>query len=349
MKRLLLLLLGCLCLGGCASLPGEERSFALCLGVHTSTSGVEVAVQLPNYKGDQKYLVLSAAGDSFVEALSSLTAVSPSRLHFGQLRLVVFSQETAASAGFPQLVAEISNIPSMRLSAMALLTEDSVSQLLETLTPQTGVRLSKYLDTLLRTRVELGCLPGSTLSDMRRMGQRQSPALGRMALKKEGLPQDGLNAPAEALSAGSEGEVIFGGCGLIGQDGLLHDTLSLRETQLLTLLLGRSRDLPLTWEEAAFTLHVKELSVNWTKGQVTAKVVGRALMTRGAPAQAEALLEKDLRAVLQRLNAASCDALGLRRQEMFTHPLSMGMSVEAWTEEMHRLQVEAEVTLLPQA
>ena len=246
MKRLLLLLLGCLCLGGCASLPGEERSFALCLGVHTSTSGVEVAVQLPNYKGDQKYLVLSAAGDSFDEALSSLTAVSPSRLHFGQLRLVVFSQETAASAGFPQLVAEISNIPSMRLSAMALLTEDSVSQLLETLTPQTGVRLSKYLDTLLRTRVELGYLPGSTLSDMRRMGQRQSPALGRMALKKEGLPQDGLNAPAEALSAGSEGEVIFGGCGLIGQDGLLHDTLSLRETQLLTLLLGRSRDLPLT-------------------------------------------------------------------------------------------------------
>ena len=347
MKRLLLLLLGCLCLGGCASLPGEERSFALCLGVHTSTSGVEVAVQLPNYKGDQKYLVLSAAGDSFDEALSSLTAVSPSRLHFGQLRLVVFSQETAASAGFPQLVAEISNIPSMRLSAMALLTEDSVSQLLETLTPQTGVRLSKYLDTLLRTRVELGYLPGSTLSDMRRMGQRQSPALGRMALKKEGLPQDGLNAPAEALSAGSEGEVIFGGCGLIGQDGLLHDTLSLRETQLLTLLLGRSRDLPLTWEEAAFTLHVKELSVNWTKGQVTAKVVGRALMTRGAPAQAEALLEEDLRAVLQRLNAASCDALGLRRQEMFTHPLSMGMSVEAWTEEMHRLQVEAEVTLLP--
>ena len=95
---------------------------------------------------------------------------------------------------------------------------------------------------------------------------------------------------------------------------------------------------------------MKELSVNWTKGQVTAKVVGRALITRGAPAQAEALLEEDLRAgALQRLNAASCDALGLRRQEMFTHPLSMGMSVEAWTEEMHRLQVEAEVTLLPQA
>lgn len=349
MKRLLLLLLGCLCLGGCASLPGEERSFALCLGVHASTSGVEVAIQLPNYKGDQKYLILSAAGDSFDEALSSLTAVSPSRLNFGQLRLVVFSQETAASADFPQLVAEISAIPDIRLSAMALLTEDSVSQLLEALTPQTGVRLSKYLDTLLRARVELGLLPGSTLSDMRRMGQRQSPALGRMVLKKEDLPQDGLNTQAEALSAGSEGEVIFGGCGLIGQDGLLHDTLSLRETQLLTLLLGRSRDLPLTWEEAALTLHVKELSVDWFQGQVTAKVVGRALMTRGAPAEAETLLEEDLRALMKRLNAASCDALGLRRQEMFTHPFSMGMSVAEWTGEMHRLQVEAEVTLLPQA
>lgn len=349
MRRLLLLLLACLCLGGCASLPGEERSFALCLGVHTSTSGVEVAVQLPNYKGDRKYLVLSAAGDSFDEALSSLTAVSPSRLHFGQLRLVVFSRETAASADFPQLVAEISAIPSMRLSAMALLTEDSVSQLLEALSPQTGVRLSKYLDTLLRTRVELGLLPDSTLSDMRRMGLRQSPALGLMALKKAGLPQDGLDTQAEALSAGNEGEVIFGGCGLIGQDGLLHDTLSLRETQLLTLLLGRSRDLPLTWEEAAFTLHVKELSIDWTKGQVTARIVGRALMTRGSPAQAEALLEEDLRAVMRRLNAASCDALGLRRQEMFTHPFSMGISTEEWAEALHRLQPEAEVTLLPQA
>ena len=41
MKRLWALLLCCLCLGGCASLPGEERSFALCLGVHASTSGVE--------------------------------------------------------------------------------------------------------------------------------------------------------------------------------------------------------------------------------------------------------------------------------------------------------------------
>ena len=101
MKRLLLLLLGCLCLGGCASLPGEERSFALCLGVHTSTSGVEVAVQLPNYKGDQKYLVLSAAGDSFDEALSSLTAVSPSRLHFGQLRLVVFPRRPPPRRAFP--------------------------------------------------------------------------------------------------------------------------------------------------------------------------------------------------------------------------------------------------------
>ena len=67
--------------------------------------------------------------------------------------------------------------------------------------------------------MELGYLPGSTLSDMRRMGQRQSPALGRMALKKEGLPQDGLNAPAEALSAGSEGEVIFGGCGTCPSPG----------------------------------------------------------------------------------------------------------------------------------
>ena len=93
------------CLAGCASLPGEERSFALCLGVHTATSsGVEVAVPLPNYKADQEYLALCAPrADSFDAALSTaLTAVSPSRLHFGQLRLLIFSQETAdLRAAFP--------------------------------------------------------------------------------------------------------------------------------------------------------------------------------------------------------------------------------------------------------
>ena len=101
MKRLLLLLLGCLCLGGCASLPGEERSFALCLGVHTSTSGVEVAVQLPNYKGDQKYLVLSAAGDSFDEALSSLTAVSPAGCISGSCAWWFFPRRPPPRRAFP--------------------------------------------------------------------------------------------------------------------------------------------------------------------------------------------------------------------------------------------------------
>ena len=111
MRRILPLLLCCLLLTGCVSLPGEERSFALCLGVHATSSGVEVTVQLPNYKADQDYLTLSAVGDSFSSALTALTAVSPSRLHFGQLRLLIFSEETAESALFPHLLGEIAAIP----------------------------------------------------------------------------------------------------------------------------------------------------------------------------------------------------------------------------------------------
>lgn len=349
MKRLAAALLCCLCLGGCTALPGEERSFALCMGVHVTANGVEVAVQLPNYKGNHEYLVLSAVGEDFDQALTALAAVAPSRLHFGQLRLAVFSHQTAASPMFPGLVAQIAAIPSMRLDAMALLTEDELPALLAALKPHSGVRLSKYLDTLLRSQVETGFLPGTTLAQMRRMETRQSPVLGRVGLRQIDAPQAGLSTGIEQLQAGGEEEAHFGGCGLIGQDGRLHGTLDMRQTQLLSLLLGRTRDVALTWPEAAATLHVVDADVRLGQGEARAEVTCRAVATRGAPAWMQERLEQELTQVLGSVNAASCDALGLRRQEMLRHPLTMGMEAAAWAEELHRMPIQVKVTLLPQA
>ena len=56
MKRLLTLFLCAALLTGCTALPGEERSFALCLGIHAAGASVEATVLLPNYKGDNDYL-----------------------------------------------------------------------------------------------------------------------------------------------------------------------------------------------------------------------------------------------------------------------------------------------------
>lgn len=309
MRRIIPLLLCCLLLTGCVSLPGEERSFALCLGVHATSSGVEVTVQLPNYKADQDYLTLSAVGDSFSSALTALTAVSPSRLHFGQLRLLIFSEETAKSALFPHLLGEIAAIPGLRLSVMVLLTKDEMPELLTALKPQSGIRLSKYLDTQLRAQMELGFLPGETLSDIRRMGNRRSPALGYVSLKKEGLSSAGLAGDAATLNAGSEGDVHFGGCGLIGRDGLLHGELSLQETQLLTMLLGRTKDLPLVRREAAATLHVRTLNFRGPTDAAELRLTARAMVTQGTPAAIESLLEAELADLFARLAAADCAAL----------------------------------------
>ena len=309
MRRMIPLLLCCLLLTSCVSLPGEEHSFALCLGIHATSSGVEVTVQLPNYKADQDYLTLSAVGDSFSSAVTALTAVSPSRLHFGQLRLLIFSEETAQSTLFPHLLGEIAAIPGLRLSVMVLLTKDGMPELLTALKPQSGIRLSKYLDTQLRAQMELGFLPGETLSDIRRMGNHRSPALGYVSLKKEGLSSAGLAGDAATLNAGSEGDVHFGGCGLIGRDGLLHGELSLQETQLLTMLLGRTKDLPLVRREAAAKLHVRMLNFRGPTDAAELRLTARAMVTQGTPAAIESLLEAELADLFARLAAADCAAI----------------------------------------
>lgn len=349
MKRLLTLFLCAALLTGCTALPGEERSFALCLGIHAAGASVEATVLLPNYKGDNEYLTLSARGKNLSEALIALSAVCPSRLSFGQLRLLLFSEETAADADFPFLLGEVAAISGMRLNVMTLVTRDDMQELMTALRPQSGVRLSKYLDTLLRAQVEMGFLPGTTLSELRRMGQRQSPALGCAALRQEDMPEDGLDGEIAHLPAGNEGEVHFGGCVLLGQDGRMQGRLSLRETQLLTMLLGRTKDLALAWPDAVATLHVRGVRARLESNSLKLHVTARIMTAQGAPAQLTAYLEQDLLDLAARLNASGCDALGLKRQELWQHPRSADFDGAAWAEVLHGLQVQAEVELLPQA
>ena len=56
-------------------------------------------------------MTLSARGQSLTEALSQLDAAAPMRMHYGQVRLLVFSRETAESAGFSAALEELASMP----------------------------------------------------------------------------------------------------------------------------------------------------------------------------------------------------------------------------------------------
>ena len=79
--------------------------------------------------------------------------------------------------------------------------------------------------------------------------------------------------------------------------------------QLLTMLLGRTKDLPLVRREAAAKLHVRTLNFRGPTDAAELRLTARAMVTQGTPAAIESLLEAELADLFARLAAADCAAI----------------------------------------
>lgn len=321
MKRMtaMLLLLALLPLGGCTSLPGEERAFAVCLGVGRNGGVWQACARVPTYQDGGGYLTLSAEGTSLAQALSALDAASPMPLHYGQLRLAVFSRETAEAEDFPQTLTALALLPDFRLRCALCVTEEPLSELMDALTPETGLRLSKYLEALLDARITQGLIPSTTLSDLRRMGERQSGMLADMTLEEVRGGSGGGEADTTAGDAGKQTaettvRAQFGGAWLMSRDGPVTSRLSARECQMLNLLAGSWRDGTLSLPEGTAQLLDAQAKVTLASGTARCELrlrCGRSDMTEEGVRQA---VTRALELLTSRLSAAGCDALGLARQ-----------------------------------
>jgi hypothetical protein len=197
---------------------------------------------------------------------------------------------------------------------------------MEALQPGSGTRLSKALDVLAETRQEQGVIPAATLSDVIRMGERQSPVLPIVRLDGESVE-------------------LLGGWPVDGQ-GRLTQPLTAGEMQLLSLLQGRVKALRLTEAEAA---EVREISARTRLSGSTAHVKLTLRMVRG-PSDAkvmEALLARRCLALLTDLYASGCDVLGLGRQAVRSAEDWAQWKSLAWPERLGELRWTVSVRVQP--
>lgn len=304
MRRVCCLLLVVLLLTGCAALPEEDRAFAVVLGMDREGDAWRTWARIPSYQQEGGYLTVSAQGGSLGEAMAQLEAAAPMALHFGQLRMMVFSRALAESGDFPGVMDVLASRNGVRRQAALAVTEHDMASLMDALEPPTGTRLSKSLEAMMAARREQGLIPDATLSGLRRMGERQQPVLMGIAL------EDGMQ-----LSGGW----------LLGADGRLHGNLTAADQQLLSLLSGIFRQGTLSLGEGTLTVTEADSRVRLMDGEAVCSVRLRYTSSSFSEEGAAQRLNDALSALTAKLAAARCDALGLGRQAM------MGCAdIEAW-------------------
>lgn len=315
MKRLLLLLMCLGLMGGCSLLPEEERAFAVCLGIDRTGDVWSVSVRLPTYTNVGEYLTVSAQGGSMGEAMTLLDASAPIHVHYGQVRLVIFSQALAQSDAFPAVLSDLSAIGGFRMAAYAAVTADPLPEVMEALSPETGTRLSKFLEVMLSSRVGLGTVPDARMGDILRSGARQSPLLADVALAAGDAALPGLDAPAGQTAA--EGlSLQIAGAWLMGLDGRVQGRLTAAEHQMLRLMQGKIKKGAITLGDGSVTVLDSTAQVRWNGSRASCAI---RLHVKDAPMtdqELESALVSAAQATLAKLAAADCDALGLGRRQM---------------------------------
>lgn len=317
MKKAVAIMLAALLLGGCSALPGEERAFAVVLGISENGGVWEAGARIPTYQTGGGYLTISARGNSLGEALALLNASAPMELQYGQLRMLLFSKGLAQSGRFPEVLRALAARGEVRAQAALCVTENNVIDVLDALEPATGSRLSKSLEAMMQARQAVGVLPVVTLSDWLRMGERQQAVLMNAALEaaaENAVP--GMDESAGEQAAKGAGKVQLSGGWLMNSQGQVKASLTAMEMQLLSLMQSRLRQGTLALPEGSATMldasskiMLKDQTV---QGKIHLRYSASELTEEGVQ---QALLEA-LHGLTGKLAAAGCDALGMARQAM---------------------------------
>lgn len=335
---------------GCSDLPAEERSYAVALGVSCAADVWEVSARIPSYQTGGGYATISAQGSTLQEAFAVLDTTAPMRMHYGQVRLLIVKRELAESSVLPAVLEEVSRMADMRLQAQVCVTQDYLPELMDALSPMTGTRLSKSIDILLETRKKMGVVPEASLSQLMRMGERQSPVLAAIALAPEDTGEtSGLDASAGRQKAGGTGNIQLGGAWLVSLHGSVRGNLTEGEMQLLALLQNRLHQTSMKIGDGIINLSGAKgragLDGNTVKCSVEVQYISATLTREGIIKG----IEEDYRSLTRKLAAADCDALGLGAQAVRHFADMAAWHSLNWPEVYPQLQWELEVRVIPAA
>lgn len=312
--KLLALLAAAMLLGGCSALPGEERSFAVALGVGEAGGVWQCCARIPTYQTGGGYVTLQGTGRTLGEAMALLNASAPMELHYGQLRLLLFSKELAQSGQFSGVLQALSARGEVRQQATLCVTQDGLTDVMDALEPVSGSRLSKSIEAVIKARDRLGVLPGTTLGEWQRQGERQQCALAAVALEPaQGNARPGMDASVGEMAAGGAGKLQFSGGWLLGQNGRVQGQLSPEEMQLITLMQGDLKQGVLALPEGTVTLLGAECEITLQEDGVHCRIGVTGSASPWTEEGLEEALLSSLRSLTQKLAAANCDVLGIGR------------------------------------
>lgn len=299
MKVLIILLLTLMTCSSCAALPAEERAFAVALCVEKD-EGWHVHGRIPTYQSGGGYMTVSGEGESFPSALAAMDAASPMRINLSQLRLLIADVKLAQNGELSALMTTLAERPDIRMQCAVALSDAPAKDVAEALVPAAGARLSKALDLMLDARIEQGTILPAALSNVLRAGDRQSPVLIALTLEAQQI----------ALSGGYT------------MDGMQLDQ---DEIALLSLLQGKATSQRLTLAGDAADVRDASAKIRLSQDLTHARVelTLQAVSSTCTEEAAEQALAENILALLSRLSAAGCDALGLGRQAvMQTHEMA---------------------------
>jgi len=182
MRRVCVMLcLICAVLTGCA-VTGEveNQAYVLVLGVDEAQGGgIALTIRIPRIGqgggdgggdgepgGAEPYLVISASGDSYAQALENLQWAVARELNLSHVKLLIASEALASDARFPGLISEIAETRHLYTTAGFIVCEGRAVDFIEGQETLLGSHLSSDIDAMFRHYFAHGYIPSATFADL---------------------------------------------------------------------------------------------------------------------------------------------------------------------------------------
>ena len=343
------------------ALSGTQDSAASDSAEGQSDSSGESGAQSRLEQTEPGYIVLSATAPSCLRALGLLGATTPRTVNLSQLREVVVSQTLAETDATLSILKEIHAIYRANDEAVVVVTPDNAGDFIRRQRAVLGLRLSKYLEVLFEHYEQLDVIPPnpnlSAVIAAMESGMTDAAAVyaagndfdAPLLLQGESdldrlpghLPRT-APAPNEYMGA-----ALFSGPRMTG-------TLTGSEVGLLCLMTGKASTRVSVIDGAQYKTRLQTRVRRRIDPDGALFVALRLTFTLSAGVQQRtgeeiaAQLEQDCVNVLQKLQAASCDAVGFGRIRVKSFPDIPSWERANWAAQYETLpvRVTADVKIL---